>query len=172
MTTSPSIRLTETTSVMARANGAPANHAGSPAEATAAPSLPIDLDRQPDEVLAALAVAVPKKIAARKAKREADFFALMKEGAKALDVSPTRLAAELGVKLPAAARKAGTAPGAIRADDARRHPKAVYRNPNNPAQVWTKKGLQPKWFEECLKAGMTEADLRIPENDGGGMAKE
>ena len=36
-----------------------------------------------------------------------------------------------------------------------------YRDPENPAQLWSGRGRKPKWFEAALKAGKTPEDLRI-----------
>lgn len=39
--------------------------------------------------------------------------------------------------------------------------KAKYRNPANPSQQWSGRGLKPRWFAEALKAGKSEQDLLI-----------
>lgn len=40
--------------------------------------------------------------------------------------------------------------------------KPKYRNPADPSQVWTGRGLKPRWFAAALAAGKKEKDLLIP----------
>lgn len=37
-----------------------------------------------------------------------------------------------------------------------------YRNPNNPSQVWTGRGVSPQWVRDLLAQGMTKEQLLIP----------
>lgn len=37
-----------------------------------------------------------------------------------------------------------------------------YRNPNNPQEVWTGRGVNPRWVTELLAQGMTKEQLLIP----------
>jgi len=36
-----------------------------------------------------------------------------------------------------------------------------YRNPADPAQIWSGRGKRPRWFSAALRAGKTEKDLRV-----------
>ncbi|MBS3964193.1 MAG: H-NS histone family protein [Methylomonas sp.] len=38
---------------------------------------------------------------------------------------------------------------------------AKYRNPNDPSQIWTGRGLAPRWMRDLLAAGKTKADFEI-----------
>jgi DNA-binding protein H-NS len=42
------------------------------------------------------------------------------------------------------------------------HPK--YKNPNNPAEVWSGRGRQPRWVREQLKTGKSLDQLLIASN--------
>jgi DNA-binding protein H-NS len=117
--------------------------------------LPVELSNLTDEVLAALNEGARAELHARKAKREADFFALVTEQAKLLGVTPARLAAVLAGKAPASRLEDAV--------DGRKNPKPLFWNPKDHAQRWTKKGNKPKWFDDCLKEGITEEEMRIPE---------
>ena len=127
---------------------------GAEAEASTAAdaALPVALATLSDDVLEALAAAVPREIAARKAKREADFFALVREQAIALGLTPARLAAAL-------AAKSAPRPRA----DGRSVVKPKFRNPHDAAQTWAGRGAPPKWYADHLAAGGSEADMRIPD---------
>ena len=150
-----SVTFTETHRARARPSaGASGSGSAMPEAATdAAPEDASDLlaylEALPDAGLLFVAAEAPRILARRQSEREQAFFAEYMERARALNVTPERFAAAVGIKLaplakPAPKRAGTTAATATRSDDARRHPKAVYRNPNNHAQVWTKKGLQPK----------------------------
>lgn len=39
--------------------------------------------------------------------------------------------------------------------------KPKYRNPADPSQVWSGRGLKPRWFAAALAAGKKEKDLLI-----------
>lgn len=39
--------------------------------------------------------------------------------------------------------------------------KPKYRNPADPSQLWTGRGLKPRWFAAALAAGKKEKDLLI-----------
>jgi DNA-binding protein H-NS len=134
MTTAPIIATLKETAAV-RANGHVAEEANPPP-----PALPLNLAKLSDEVLALLAGAVPKEIADRQAKREADLFGEYKERARVLGVTPARFAAALGLKLPRAVEKASAA-------DGRGSVKPKYRNPDNPSQLWTGRGKPPPWIE-------------------------
>jgi DNA-binding protein H-NS len=41
--------------------------------------------------------------------------------------------------------------------------KPKFRNPENPLETWTGRGLQPKWVRDLLAAGMRIDDMRIAE---------
>jgi len=36
-----------------------------------------------------------------------------------------------------------------------------YRNPDNPAQAWTGKGMRPGWFVAAQERGITSEDMLI-----------
>ena len=38
---------------------------------------------------------------------------------------------------------------------------AKYANPDNPAQTWTGKGRQPKWYKDAVAAGTDPATLEV-----------
>jgi DNA-binding protein H-NS len=142
-----------------------------------ADALPVDLAGMPDAVLATLAVAVPREIAARQAKREADLFAEFRERARALGVTPLRLAAALGLKLsggaprPSLLRPASVPPDATGADDGRRTVRPKYWSKDR-TQRWSGRGGRPQWVLDHLAAGGTLEELAIdgeaaqPEGEG------
>lgn len=37
-----------------------------------------------------------------------------------------------------------------------------YRNPNNHAEVWTGRGVSPKWVRDLMAQGMTKEQMLIP----------
>lgn len=39
--------------------------------------------------------------------------------------------------------------------------KPKYRNPANPAELWSGRGLQPRWFAAAIASGKKEKDLLI-----------
>jgi len=43
----------------------------------------------------------------------------------------------------------------------RRAAKPKYRNPSDPAQIWSGRGKRPHWFSAALAAGKKEKDLLI-----------
>ncbi len=50
-----------------------------------------------------------------------------------------------------------------------------YRNPLNPEQTWSGRGVKPRWFKEALAQGYTLQDMEIPRGQGhvsGEPAKE
>ena len=38
---------------------------------------------------------------------------------------------------------------------------AKYVNPNNKSQIWTGRGVEPKWFKECIASGKSREDLEV-----------
>jgi DNA-binding protein H-NS len=102
-------------------------------------ALPIELATVSDDVLAALADEVPREIARRKARREAEFFALIDERARMLNIPPAKLAAVLR------ARHAD-APGAGSAHDGRSVVVPKYLDPATGA-TWSGRGEAPPWVE-------------------------
>lgn len=38
---------------------------------------------------------------------------------------------------------------------------AKYRNPNNPVQTWTGRGVAPKWMQDLIKSGKNKSDFLI-----------
>jgi len=51
--------------------------------------------------------------------------------------------------------------GEAASDDRRREVTPKFRNPDNPAELWSGRGRKPKWVEEKLAAGRQLDDLRI-----------
>jgi|HubBroStandDraft_1064217.scaffolds.fasta_scaffold591706_1 DNA-binding protein H-NS len=102
-------------------------------------STPINVARLCDEVLALLADDVPREIGERKARREAEFVARVREQAELLGLTPPRLAAALAGKSTPKPRANGT--------DGRSTVAPKYRNPADPAQVWSGRGAAPPWIE-------------------------
>lgn len=43
-----------------------------------------------------------------------------------------------------------------------------FRNPDNPTETWSGRGLRPRWMVAALAAGRTIEELMIPE-DGGNL---
>jgi DNA-binding protein H-NS len=124
--------------------------------------LAIDLEGQDDEGLATLIEDAKTVLARRKAKREADFFALIDEQARALNIPPARLLATLRAKAAAAG------PGAVTAADGstiggRAVVAPKYRNPKDASQTWSGRGGQPQWIKDHVAAGGSEEDRLIPE---------
>jgi DNA-binding protein H-NS len=42
---------------------------------------------------------------------------------------------------------------------------AKYANPNNPTQVWSGRGLAPKWMQALIDEGQSKEDFLIREED-------
>jgi DNA-binding protein H-NS len=40
-----------------------------------------------------------------------------------------------------------------------------YRNPDNPAQTWAGRGLQPKWLIQALKSGRKLESFRVKDEE-------
>jgi DNA-binding protein H-NS len=40
--------------------------------------------------------------------------------------------------------------------------KAKYRNPANPAETWSGRGVCPKWLQAILDSGAKLDDFRVP----------
>jgi DNA-binding protein H-NS len=119
--------------------------------------LPLDLEATSDEVLALLATAVPAEQSRRKAKREADFFALIEEQARVLNIPPARLAAALRAK--------GHAATGEPKPDGRSVVRPKYRCPADRSLTWSGRGNEPKWFTDAVAAGTSEAAMRIPDDE-------
>jgi DNA-binding protein H-NS len=117
--------------------------------------LPLDLANLTDEVLAALIEGARAELQQRKARREADFFALVSEQAKLLGVTPARLAAVLAGKAPASRPE-----GAV---DGRSNVRPKFWCLADHALRWSGRGNCPKWMADHLAAGGTEDDCLIPE---------
>lgn len=132
---------------------------GAPSERSelVSPALPVDLATLPDDVLAVLAIEAPREVERRRNERETAFLESVRAQAQALGVSPDRLRAALLAKSAPRPRAGGT-----RTDGVRRVP-PKYRNPNNAAQVWSGRGVQPRWFADHLAAGGTKAECEIAE---------
>lgn len=123
-----------------------------PATEARPPALP-DLTALSDEAIAILAVEAPREFERRKAR----VVESLREHARALGITPERLAAAIRPKTAAA-------PGADSARDGRSTVKAKYWNPSNHEQRWSGRGeTPPKWVRELLATGLTLDDLLIPE---------
>jgi DNA-binding protein H-NS len=105
-----------------------------------APALPVDLASLSDDDLALLTVEAPRELERRKAKREAELFAFIREQATVLGLTPARLRAALTGKAVARTRTNAEA-------DGRSIVAPLYRNPANAAQTWAGRGKPPEWIE-------------------------
>jgi len=100
-------------------------------------ALPVDIESFSDEQLEVLIAASQRILAERQAKREAEFFAAIREQAAKLGLEPADVVAALGKR-----RSSPTKPG-----DARSSVQPKYRNPENPSQTWAGRGAKPAWIE-------------------------
>lgn len=50
--------------------------------------------------------------------------------------------------------------------DAKKAVPAKYRNPENPAEIWTGRGRQPRWLAAKLRAGRSLAEFSIKTGEG------
>lgn len=65
---------------------------------------------------------------------------------------------------PASKGKAAAKPKAkAKAGSTGRKIPPKYRNPNNPEQVWTGRGVSPNWVRELMAQGMTKEQMLIPQ---------
>jgi DNA-binding protein H-NS len=121
---------------------------GGPRAAEPLPSsaLPLDLAALSDAVIAELLAQGQRELEHRKTKREADFIASTREGAQALGITPTRLAAAL-------------------TRDGRSKVKPKYWNPANHAERIAGRGQKPKWFTDHIAAGGKPEDMLIPKDE-------
>src|ERR1700683_4088948 len=72
------------------------------------PTLPVDLVSLSDDELALLTVEAPRELERRKARRDAELLAFIREQATVLGIPPARLRAALGGKAAARSRPTGT----------------------------------------------------------------
>ena len=107
----------------------------------AAPGL--DLAGLSDEQLSGLITSAQSALEGRRAKKQSDFLASIREQALALGLDPVAIAAAL------AKRGSGNRPrsGGAGAGDKRAAVKPKYRNPANPSQTWAGRGAKPAWIE-------------------------
>jgi DNA-binding protein H-NS len=116
-----------------------------------------------DEALDAhIAEAHREKEERTERKREAALAALREQAEllKVLGLTPARIAAALALKAVSQAAPRARAEGGT---DGRSIVKPKFRNPKDHAQRWSGRGAQPVWFKDCLAAGGTEDEMRIPE---------
>lgn len=132
---------------------APGNGAATDTEPPAAP--PVDRAALSDEQLATRVAQDQAELAARKAKREADFFALVREQARILNIPPARLTAVLRAEVAASATP--------NPEDRRHFVKPLLWSPKDHSQRWSKRGAAPKWYVDHIAAGGTEEECVIPE---------
>jgi DNA-binding protein H-NS len=102
-----------------------------------------------DEELRALISRAEEELAARRKRRQEDFFTHVREQAEKLGIDPADIAAALGKK------------GNRAANDRRAVVAPKYRNPGNPKQTWAGRGAPPKWLQQRLDAGAELEDFRI-----------
>ncbi|MEN8259957.1 MAG: H-NS histone family protein [Pseudomonadota bacterium] len=84
-----------------------------------------------------------RALTARKESKRKEVIAKIKELAASVGVSvdivePGKRAARKGVKVP-----------------------IKYRNPENPAEVWTGRGMKPKWLRGKLESGRNIEEFKI-----------
>jgi DNA-binding protein H-NS len=127
--------------------------------------LPIDLATLDDEELALLTVEAPRELERRKAKREVELLAFIREQVTVLGVPMARLRAALGGNAAASSRtKRGDA------GDRRSVVAPKYRHPET-GETWSGRGASPPWVEFGdeinLKTGkpLPLAKFRIPEDE-------
>lgn len=76
-------------------------------------------------------------------------------------------AAEIGVTLPELIKAMNGGESSTKgaklpkAAGARANVAPKYQNPKNPAELWSGRGISPKWFTEATKAGATKESLTI-----------
>lgn len=140
-----------------RTNGQPAAAKAPPlpADAGEAPAAGLcDLTAFSDDALKNLVTAAQEEIAQRQARREAEFLAMVASTAKTLGLTPARIAAAIANKAQRQRPAAGS--------DGRSMVRPKYKNPNGP-DTWSGRGAPPKWFADCLAAGITKEAMRIPQ---------
>ncbi len=103
----------------------------------AKPALPLDLESFADQQLVELVAASQRILAERLTKRQADFFAAIRDQAERLGLEPADVVAALGKRRPTPTKAA----------DARSSVQPKYRNPENPSQTWAGRGAKPAWIE-------------------------
>jgi DNA-binding protein H-NS len=101
------------------------------------PAVPLDIESFSDEQLTELIATSRRILAERLAKRQAEFFASIREQAQQLGLEPADVVAAIG-------RRRSTA---MKAVDARSSVQPKYRNPENPSQTWAGRGAKPAWIE-------------------------
>jgi DNA-binding protein H-NS len=111
---------------------------------------PADISALSDDELEALITTAQQELSTRREKKRSEFFASVREQARALGFDPSEVAAALGRKGKRATsdRRAAVAP--------------KYRNPANHAETWAGRGAKPMWVRAALEAGKKLEDLKIP----------
>src|SRR5512132_2382842 len=72
-----------------------------------------------------------------------------------------RMAAEVGFEITFV-KTGKPAGGKAKPQSSRAKVLPKYRNPDNPEEVWSGRGRQPKWVQAALAEGQTLDDLVIP----------
>src|SRR5512132_834175 len=72
-----------------------------------------------------------------------------------------RMAAEVGFEITFV-KTGKPAGGKAKSPSSRAKVLPKYRNPDNPEEVWSGRGRQPKWVQAALAEGQTLEDLAIP----------
>jgi DNA-binding protein H-NS len=114
------------------------------------PAKPMDVTALSDTDLDALIAAAEQERTTRREKKRSEFFASIRDQARALGFDPAEVAAALAKK----GKRAGT--------DRRAAVAPKYRNPANPAETWAGRGAKPMWVRAALEAGKKLDDLKIP----------
>lgn len=83
---------------------------------------------------------------------------LRKEGLTLQDLMKGGASAAAAPRAAKKARGAGKGKGGV----AGRKVAPKYRNPNNPQETWTGRGINPRWMTELLAKGMTKEQMLIP----------
>ena len=86
-----------------------------------------------------------------KEKREADMKELRRKAQEMADSLGMDVAEIMGIRKQAGGRRRKPA----------RKAKIKYRNPENPEQTWTGRGMRPVWLREKLENGARLEDFKI-----------
>ena len=122
----------------------------------AATSETFDLKNMTDGQLQELLSAVKKAISERVEDRVADLQNLAREAGFDVQLRRSQPAAgQLGAPQPVGTRPSRQSVVA-----------AKYRNPDNPSQTWSGRGVTPKWLTEKMAAGGSREDFLIEKSTG------
>ena len=111
-----------------------------------------DIGTLSDDELSALIATAQGELSSRKEKKRSEFFASIREQAKALGFDPSEVAAALG-RNPKRPKGSGDKRAAVA---------PIYRNPANHAETWAGWGAKPLWVRAALEAGKSLDEFKIP----------